>query len=75
MQRQGLHFFFAQDFRKTPPLLAQRLALRLQLFPSLPGLLHLLKAVGFARTEVLQPIPDAYEQIASGKRVIVAAYN
>ena len=45
------------------------------LFPSLPGLLHLLKAVGFARTEVLQPIPDAYEQLASGKRVIVAAYN
>jgi hypothetical protein len=45
------------------------------LFPSLPGLLHLLRAVGFARTEVLQPVPDAYEQIASGKRVIVAAYN
>jgi len=45
------------------------------LFPSLPGLLHLLRAVGFARTEVLAPAADAYEQIASGKRVIVAAYN
>ena len=45
------------------------------LFPSLPGLLYLLRAVGFARTRVLPPIAGAYEQIASGKRVIVAAYN
>lgn len=45
------------------------------LFPSLPGLMHLLRAVRFARAEVLPPVPDAYEQIASGKRVIVAAYN
>jgi len=43
--------------------------------PSLPGLLWLLKAVGFKRTEVLNPPPDAYEQLASFKRVIVAAYN
>ncbi|WP_158085131.1 class I SAM-dependent methyltransferase [Niastella vici] len=43
--------------------------------PSLPGLLWLLKAVGFKRTTVLNPPPDAYEQLASYKRVIVAAYN
>jgi tRNA (mo5U34)-methyltransferase len=45
------------------------------LVPSLPGLLWLLKAVGFKRTAVLNPPADAYEQLASFKRVIVAAYN
>jgi tRNA (mo5U34)-methyltransferase len=45
------------------------------LVPSLPGLLWLLKAVGFSRTEVLEPPSDAYEQLVSKKRVIVAAYN
>jgi SAM-dependent methyltransferase len=47
----------------------------ISLFPSLPGLLWLLKAVGFAHSEVLPPPAGAYEQLASGKRVIVAAYN
>jgi hypothetical protein len=45
------------------------------LFPSLPGLLYLLQAVGFTRTHVLTPGHDAYEQLASGKRVMVVAYN
>lgn len=45
------------------------------LFPSLPGLLYLLKAVGFTRAMVVPPFEGAYEQLASGKRVIVAAYN
>jgi len=43
--------------------------------PSLPGLLWLLKAVGFKDAKVLNPPADAYEQLASYKRVIVAAYN
>lgn len=47
----------------------------ISLFPSLPGLLWLLKAVGFAHSETLAPPAGAYEQLASGKRVIVAAYN
>jgi tRNA (mo5U34)-methyltransferase len=45
------------------------------LVPSLSGLLWLLKAVGFKDTQVITPPFDAYEQLASGKRVIVAAYN
>lgn len=47
----------------------------ISIVPSLPGLLWLLKAVGFKRTAVLTPPPDAFEQLASYKRVIVAAYN
>jgi len=47
----------------------------ISIVPSLPGLLWLLKAVGFKRSQVINPPADAYEQLASGKRVIVAAYN
>lgn len=47
----------------------------ISLVPSLPGLQWLLKAVGFRRSVVIGPPPDAYEQIAYGKRVVVAAYN
>lgn len=47
----------------------------ISLFPSLPGLLWLLKAVGFEASKVITPPVDAYEQLASGKRVMVAAYN
>lgn len=43
------------------------------LFPSLEGLLWSLKAVGFADAFVLSPPKDAYEQLASGKRVVVVA--
>ena len=45
------------------------------LFPSLPALLWLLKAVGFKHTEIISPPVDAYEQLASGKRVMVVADN
>jgi hypothetical protein len=44
------------------------------LVPSLEGLLWLLKAVGFKHARVIEPPSDAYEQLASRKRVIVAAY-
>ena len=47
----------------------------ISIVPSLEGLLWLLKAVGFKRTRVIEPPADAYEQLASGKRIIVAAYN
>jgi tRNA (mo5U34)-methyltransferase len=47
----------------------------ISIVPSLPGLLWLLKAVGFKRSKVINPPADAYEQLASGKRVIIAAYN
>jgi hypothetical protein len=33
-----------------------------------------LKSVGFTRVEVGPPPPDAYEQLAYGKRVVVAAF-
>src|SRR5207244_4262164 len=46
----------------------------ISLVPSLPALLHTLKAVGFTRVEVVPPPPDAYEQLAYGKRVVVAAF-
>lgn len=45
------------------------------LFPSLPGLLWLLRAVGFREASVVTPPADAYEQFARGQRVVVAAYN
>lgn len=45
------------------------------LVPSLPGLLWLLKAVGFKDAQVISPRTDAYEQFVSGNRVMVAAYN
>ena len=48
---------------------------QISIVPSLPGLLWLLKAVGFKEARVIKPPVDAYEQLASGKRVIVAAFN
>ena len=42
--------------------------------PSLPALLHTLKSVGFARAVVVTPPSDAHEQLAYGKRVVVAAF-
>ena len=41
--------------------------------PSLEALLWLLEKVGFSHAEVLEPPPDAYEQLRHGKRVMVAA--
>lgn len=44
------------------------------LCPSFEALVWLLPKVGFARVERVAPPPDAYEQHASGKRVMVVAY-
>lgn len=44
------------------------------LVPSLEALFWILRKVGFDRVELLPPPADAYEQLAHGKRVMVAAY-
>ena len=41
--------------------------------PSYPSLAWLLRAVGFARVERVRPPENAYEQLRSGKRVMVVA--
>jgi tRNA (mo5U34)-methyltransferase len=46
----------------------------ISLVPSLETLLFVLRAVGFSRVEVVSPPPGAYEQLASGQRVMVAAF-
>ena len=43
------------------------------LVPSLDALMWLLRKVGFSQARVLQPPPDAYEQLRYHKRVMVAA--
>lgn len=43
------------------------------LVPSLEALMWLLEKVGFSGAEVLQPPPEAYEQLRYHKRVMVAA--
>ena len=43
------------------------------LVPSLEALMWLLEKVGFSSAAVLQPPPDAYEQLRHHKRVMVAA--
>lgn len=45
------------------------------LVPSLEGLLWLLDKLGFTRVEVLPPPPEAYCQLRTGKRVMVAAWK
>ncbi len=45
----------------------------ISLVPSRKALLYLLPKLGFAQVEVLAPPPGAYEQLARGSRVIVAA--
>jgi ubiquinone/menaquinone biosynthesis C-methylase UbiE len=44
------------------------------LYPSKEGLLWVLRKLGFARVEVLPPPQGAYEQLAAGKRIMVAGY-
>jgi ABC-type polysaccharide/polyol phosphate transport system ATPase subunit/SAM-dependent methyltransferase len=46
----------------------------LSLCPSRNALLWLLKRLGFKRVEVLPPPAVAYEQLATGKRAMIAAY-
>jgi tRNA (mo5U34)-methyltransferase len=45
------------------------------LCPSTEGLLWLMKALGFARVQLVPPPQDAYEQFKTGKRVMVAGYS
>lgn len=44
------------------------------LVPSLDALMWIMRKVGFARVELLQPPADAYEQLRYGKRVMVAGF-
>jgi len=44
------------------------------LYPSPKGLIWILQRLGFSKVEILSPPQDAYEQLASGKRIMVAAY-
>jgi len=46
----------------------------ISLVPSLDALCHVMRAVGFARVDILRPPEGAHEQLASGKRVVVAGY-
>lgn len=46
---------------------------RVSLVPSLEALLWLLHTAGFTNAQVLTPPPGAYEQLARGKRVMIAA--
>jgi hypothetical protein len=45
----------------------------LSLVPSLDALLHVMRAVGFDRVEVLEPVGDN-DQLVNGKRVMVAGW-
>jgi ubiquinone/menaquinone biosynthesis C-methylase UbiE len=45
------------------------------IFPSLAGLLWILKRIGFSRTEIVCVPVGGYEQLRSGKRVMIAAYR
>ncbi|MGH6678293.1 MAG: hypothetical protein ACREDL_04990, partial [Bradyrhizobium sp.] len=42
-------------------------------YPSRKGLCWVLRQLGFARVEILRPPAGAYQQLATGKRVMVAA--
>jgi tRNA (mo5U34)-methyltransferase len=43
------------------------------LAPSPKGLCWILSRLGFREVEILKPPPDAYQQLATGKRIMVAA--
>lgn len=45
------------------------------LVPSRQALLWMLRKLGFSRVEVVIPPSDAYEQILTGRRIVVAAYR
>jgi ABC-type polysaccharide/polyol phosphate transport system ATPase subunit/SAM-dependent methyltransferase len=47
---------------------------RISLYPGREALLYLLESVGFSRVEVVPPPEGACEPLASGKRVMIAAY-
>jgi ubiquinone/menaquinone biosynthesis C-methylase UbiE len=43
-------------------------------YPSPKGLVWVLKQLGFARVEIMKPPAGAYQQLATGKRIMVAAW-
>ena len=43
-------------------------------YPSPKGLCWVLEKLGFTRVRILTPPPGAYQQLATGKRIMVAAY-
>jgi tRNA (mo5U34)-methyltransferase len=43
-------------------------------YPSRGGLIWVLEKLGFSRVEVLEPPAGAYQQIATGKRIMIAAW-
>jgi len=43
-------------------------------YPSPKGLVWVLQKLGFSDVRIMTPIPGAYQQIATGKRIMVAAY-
>lgn len=46
----------------------------ISLIPGRRALLWLMERLGFSRIEILPPPPDAYEQLASGQRVMVVGH-
>ncbi|MND06598.1 hypothetical protein D3C83_280670 [compost metagenome] len=46
----------------------------ISLVPSADGLIRILLALGFARVERVTPPEGAYEQLARGRRVMLAAW-
>ena len=42
-------------------------------YPSPKGLCWVLEKLGFSRVQILMPPPGAYQQLATGKRIMVKA--
>jgi tRNA (mo5U34)-methyltransferase len=45
----------------------------IELFPSKEGLVWILNKIGFAKIEIVPPPADAYEQLLTGRRIVLAA--
>ncbi|MGE0887061.1 MAG: ATP-binding cassette domain-containing protein [Blastocatellales bacterium] len=72
--QKSFHGTFAvmdQSLEKTLPIGSLT---DLSLVPGRETLLWLLERLGFARVEIVPPPADAYEQLATEKRIMVAAY-
>jgi len=72
--QKAFHGTFAvmdQSFEKTLPIGSLT---DLSLVPGRETLFWMLKHIGFSRVEIVPPPPDAYEQLASEKRIMIAAY-
>jgi len=46
----------------------------LSLIPRLEARLWIMTKLGFSKVEVVRPPADAYEQLAAGRRMMVAGY-